>query len=501
MIGFFKSNSTSIAERFSASFIFNILRSIGTFIISILLARFLGVNEFGRLAFLLASFFAFKNILDMYTSHAFFTFLSKKNRGQDFIKIYWYWMAFQLIFSIFLVMLLLPDDLVDAIWRGESKTLVIMALVATFMQHSAWQSASYMAEADRKTIQVQKLGCLVVLIHIILVVFLYIFNYLSLKILFISISLEWFIASCLAYKMYSGASDSSDGFREIFQEFWIYCKPLIPLAWLGFLYEFLDKWMLQVWGGSKEQAFYAVASNLAFIILIATSSIIKVLWKEIAESYEKNDIKKVELLFNSSIKFLYFIGAFLCGLTLPWSEEILYITVGADYLQASVAFTLMLIYPVHQSVGQISGVMLFATEKVKIQSAINIIFMISSIVVAYFLLAPENAYIKGFGMGSGGLAWKMVIMQFIQVNCLIFVISRIFKWKNYFFIYQFFVLGGAIFIAFIIKFLITSIVTNLYLGMMASIMTYISIIIIIFLRNPSLFFGIEINHIRKYFSR
>ena len=182
------------------------------------------------------------------------------------------------------------------------------------MQQSAWQSASQMAEAIRKTIQVQKLGTIVVLIHLILILFLNFFNCLSLNILFITLSIEWLVASYLAYRMYEGFSDSSDNLISVSQEFWTYCKPLIPLAWLGFLYEFLDRWMLQVWGGSEEQAYYALAANFAFIALIATSSIIKVLWKEIAEAYDENNHEKVEYLFKKSTKFLYFIGAILSGL-------------------------------------------------------------------------------------------------------------------------------------------------------------------------------------------
>jgi len=191
----------SISKRFSMSIFFNILRGIMTLLTSVFLARFLGPEEFGRMAFLLASFLAFKGLMDMYSSHAFFTFLSKETRSKDFIKIYWYWMAFQLIFSLILVGLLLPNTLVATIWQNQDRILVLLSLIAVFMQQSAWQVASYMAEANRATVAMQKVATSVVFSHLLLIVFLFLIDHLTLPIIFISISIEWAIGTFYAVKM------------------------------------------------------------------------------------------------------------------------------------------------------------------------------------------------------------------------------------------------------------------------------------------------------------
>lgn len=461
----------SISKRFSMSIFFNIIRGIMTLLTSVFLARFLGPEDFGRMAFLLASFIAFKALMDMYSSHAFFTFLSKETRSKDFIKIYWYWMAFQLIFSLILIGLLLPNTLVATIWQNQDRILVLLALIATFMQQSAWQVASQMAEANRATVAMQKVATSVAFFHLSLIIFLFLIDHLTLPIIFISVSIEWAIGTFYAVKMYSGNNEKSDNIGSVFNEFWIYCRPLIPLVIFTFLYEFLDRWMLQLWGGSKEQAYYALALSFSTIILLANTSIIKIFWKEIAESYHNGDLIKMQDFYKKTSRTLYFIGAFIAGFFIPWSEELLQIIVGNDYIDGKTTFIIMLIYPVHQSLGQINGAVLLATEKVKLQNFAGVIFIIISLLVAYYALAPEGLFIPGLNLGSQGLAWKMIIMQFFQVNIISYMIARIFKWK-YDWLYQFYVLGVVILISFLIKFLLIKLLLSVYLVIILSFILY-----------------------------
>jgi hypothetical protein len=49
--------------------------------------------------------------------------------------------------------------------------------------------------------------------------------------------------------------------------------------------------------------------------------------------------------------------------------------------------------------------------------------MVTSLVITYLLLAPADAPISGFGLGSIGLAIKMVILQFVTVNVAAFYLA------------------------------------------------------------------------------
>ena len=77
----------SISERFLFTSLSNILRGVINFVIVILIARWLNPEDYGRMMFLLASFLALKQLLDMASSQAFFTLMSERSRSKKFISI------------------------------------------------------------------------------------------------------------------------------------------------------------------------------------------------------------------------------------------------------------------------------------------------------------------------------------------------------------------------------------------------------------------------------
>ena len=474
------SQPASIKTRFAVSLIASVIRGGISLATGLLLARWLGAEDFGRMAFLLASFLAFKQLLDMASSSAFFTFLSKRQRSRRFVSFYWRWVGIQFIFSLLIVGLLLPESITDFVWDGTSKPIIILALVATFMQQNVWSIASQMAEAKRETIRVQRLNTIIVIIHFIVVIALWMGGKLFLPLLFTALIIEWSIAGWMAARMYHGQGDEKvdccdeqDTAGTVFKEFWVYCKPFIPYVWLGFVYGFSDRWMLQHWGGSHEQAYYAVALQFSAVALLATSSILRIFWKEVAEAKHQGNHEKVKKLYLKVSRGLYFFGALAAGGALPWSSEIVQLLLGDVYLDGAFTLMLMFLYPIHQSMGQIGGTMLIATEHTRIHVIISLVFMATSIVAVYFMLAPSTMIVPGLGLASQGLAIKMLVMQFIQVNVMAWFVARIFGWK-YDWAYQVVGLSAAVLIGWVAKLLITSVITaHVIVLMMGSAIFYL----------------------------
>jgi O-antigen/teichoic acid export membrane protein len=428
--------STSIRTRFAASFLANFVRGLVSFLTGLLLARWLGPSEYGRMVFLLASFAAFRQLLDMGTSSAFFTFLSQKQRSARFIRIFWYWVAGQLALSLLLVCLVLPDMLIQQIWVGETRTLVVLALMASFMQGVVWTSASQMAEACRQTVRLQRLNTMIVLMHPCVLVALWYFEQLAIPLVFTALIVEWSVAAWFAARIYRTQADSCQeesggalSIRAIAREYLAYCGPMIPYVWLAFAHDFADRWMLQHWGGAAEQAYFGVAQQFSAVALLAISSIMGVLWKEVAEAAHRNDNQRLQYLYSRTTRILYFVAAATaCGL-LPWSGELLKLTVGEVYAGGAVTLMLMLVYPVYQALGQVGGTLLYATANVRLQVRLNVFVMAASMIAAYVMLAPPEAFIPGLGMRSQGLAWKMVLVAGVSTNLLLWFIARTFGWK------------------------------------------------------------------------
>lgn len=425
--------TVTVRGRFAFTLGANLFRALLSFATGMLLARWLGPQSYGNMAFLLGTFVGFRQLLDMGSSSAFFTFLSQRPRSKSFVQSFFFWLAAQFLIPLCIVGLLFPSQWIQTIWHGEQRGLILLAFAAAFMQNSVWPIVQQAGESQRQTVWVQGFGVVVAGVHLLAVVLLWWLGKLGLYIIFSVTALEYLLASIVAHKRFqygqeSGADFSAGAPDSMLRKYLRYCLPLIPYSGVGFAYEFADRWLLQNYGGGVEQAYYTLGAQFASVALIATSSILRIFWKEIAEAHHRGDHMRTGILYQKVSRLLFLVGAVIAGMLIPWSKDLLHLMLGAAYVGGGATLAIMFLYPVHQSMGQISGTMLMATERVSLQVVVGIIFMVASMGVTYLVLAPGDAAVPGLGLASEGLALKMVAMQFIQVNVLAYIIARIWHW-------------------------------------------------------------------------
>jgi hypothetical protein len=160
--------------------------------------------------------------------------------------------------------------------------------------------------------------------------------------------------------------------------------------------------------------------------LIATVSILKIFWKEIAEAQERRDHQQSQRLFTFMTHGLFFAAAWISSLLIPYSREILSYTVGSSYALAWLCLAVMFLYPVHQALGQIHGIFFLARAETVSHTRIGLGTMVISLPVTYFVLAPGA--MGGLELGAVGLAVKMVALQILSVNVQAYVIARTNGW-------------------------------------------------------------------------
>lgn len=427
-------NYTSVKLRLAISVSINVLRAIIGFATGLLIARALDPSGYGDLMFLLGSFMAIRSLLDLGSSNAFFTFLSKRARGLRFYLAYFSWLLFQFVTTLFFLGLLIPSSMLEKIWLGHSREIVILAFVAAFMQQQLWQTVVQIGEAMRKTVKVQLMNLTVALMYLTVVLIVFGYGQLSLeKILFILIG-QYAVAVVFAYRLLNKDVEhqlvDEISLGEILHDYWKYCRPMIALALVNFSYDFTNKWMLQKYGGATQQGYFQAANQFAAVSLFATTSILNVFWKEIAHAWEMQDRPRAAMLYCKVSRGLVMLGACVSGLLLPWSEQIVNLFLGSAYAHAWPVLAIMLLYPIHQSMGQIGGTMLLASGQTHRYMLVSVATMLISIPVTYIVLAPHSSvWLPGFEMGALGMACQMVLLGIVSVNVQAWVIARHGGWK------------------------------------------------------------------------
>lgn len=421
----------SIRNRFGYSLIFNFVRAGVTFFTSIAVARHLGPQQYGVMMFLLSTFIAMRQLLDMGSSTAFYTFLSQRQRSLSFMRPFFIWLAIQLVLPLLVIALFLPNSWMGVVWQGEDKSIILIAFCAVYFQSTLWPFFIQMGEARRLSVFVQGISLVVAIINLILISLFALFDLISIELILGVIALEWACAS-FAVGMHLGLATipkGCDSAASVLKDVAKYCLPLIPYSLVGFGYEFADRWLLQNYAGDVQQAYYSVALQFGAVIAIANASIINIFWKEAAEAFELGNKDRLIALYRQLSTGLYLVASIGAGFLIPWAKEILYITLGTAYIDGVYTMMIMLMYPLHQSLGQITGVMAFATGHTPLYSRLGILFMMIGIPITYVFLASKDAAYPGLGLGSFGLAIKMVLLQIISVNLLAYWLSRSIKFK------------------------------------------------------------------------
>ena len=209
------------------------------------------------------------------------------------------------------------------------------------------------------------------------------------------------------------------------KEFYNYSHPLLVYALVGLIIGLLDRWMLQKFGGSMEQGFYGLSYQIGAVCFLFTSAMTPLITREFAIAFEKNDLKEMARLFRRYIPMLYSIAAYFACFIAVQADRVTFIMGGRDFHQAATAVTIMSFYPIHQTYGQLSGSVFYATGQTRLYRNIGIFIMFSGLPLTYILIAPIDK--MGLNAGAMGLAYKMIIIQFIGVNIQLYFNAKLLR--------------------------------------------------------------------------
>lgn len=418
----------SILERFSVTLLANLVAAATAFMASVYIARHLGAASYGNFTFLLATFAAINGAVDLGVSNAAYTFLSK---GEDLLRhmrLYFFWLFGRVLMVCAAIGLLLPQSILENFWPGYDREILALAFLGSFSLGPLRQFIIHIAESGRRTFFIQTALAIIAVAHLIIVLALGIAKVMSLKALFTAVVAEH-IALALAARWYLRDMKSErppmiEPMIATMRKYAHYCTPFLFYTVIAFVYEFSERWLLQLFGGSVQQGFFSISAKVSLIPLLATTSLINIIWKEIAEAEQKGDKKKVISLFRRSSRALFFIAAATGTFIIPHSRPILVRLVGPEYAGAESILALLMLYPMFQTLGQLNATYFLATEDTKTHVAINTTAIILALPATYFLLAPLDAAVPGLSLGAMGLAIRWTLWNIAAVSVQSYIVAR-----------------------------------------------------------------------------
>lgn len=418
-------------KRFATSIFANLFRGGSTIFVGILLARFLGVEDYGALAFLVATGIAIKQLMDLGTSSAFFTFLSQEAKSRKFVFKFFTFFFGKYLVCILLILFVFPSPWIDKIWLSQGVLVIVVSIVAVSMQFDFWPLASQLLESQRETIKVQWIFVVSQLIHIGLILVLHYRGHLTILNYLILVGVLWFLVACVVVALYRPMSPCRSTIENAIsiKDYLNYCGPIAPIMIISITTEFMDKWMLQNWGGERQQGLYAVSAQIASGALLITASFIKIFWKEVAENWHAENYQHSLKIYLGARKLIFYCGSFIAASAIPWASNIVDFLYGPTYIGATTALMILMLYSMHQSLGQIDSAFLMATGNTKVGLKTNIILAPIGIIISFVMLSNEKIFSLGLDLGAAGLALKALICQLVSVNLIAYLMQKEIKIK------------------------------------------------------------------------
>lgn len=420
----------SLRKRYVYKLSTNLIGLVISLVTQAIIPRGLGPRAYGDFNFLTNFFNQIVGFLDMGTSICFYTKLSQRPREVSLVSFYLFFSGLVSLTVIGFVSIIQGTYTGGLIWPNQKIIYIYLAAVWGIL---TWfvKVLNKMADAYGITVSTEIARMVQKVLGLILIILLFVFHQLQLAnfffyhyviMAFLILTFSW-IMKRTGHSLKQGWKLSVDRVKTYIREFYQYSNPLFVFALVGLIVGIFDRWLLQVFSGSVEQGFFGLSYQIGFLCFLFTSAMTPLITREFAIAYGKQDLGQMAQLFRRYIPLLYSIAAYFSCFIAVQADKVIYIMGGKKFSGAFMAVTIMAFYPIHQTYGQLSGAVFYATGQTALYRNIGLVLMLIGLPVAYFLIASRDR--MGLNAGATGLAIKMVLIQFIAVNVQLYYNARL----------------------------------------------------------------------------
>ena len=397
-----------------------------------MLPRALGVEMYGNYGFITTFFNNIVKFLKFGVPTAYYVKISKKPEEKTIIGFYMYYLIMIILLVAFLVASVYMTGLEEVVWPNQANIFIFAgAALSIFYLLSEFLRST--ADSFGLTFSYEKIVIVQSIITVGVIVSLYVADLLTLKSLYLAsililifvILFGWYFLHKNNIILFKNMRLTKIQLVEYFKEFYQFSSPLIINGIVVVFAMVFDIWLIQYYYGSVEQGYYTLALKISAIVILLISPISVLLLREMSQKYEKKGKKEIRKMYKKYSYLFYFIAAYF-SIFISLNAEYIGMFIGGDEFEdAAVIIMLMALYPIHNIYGLIISNILLVRKKTNILRNITLITLIPGIAISFFLIAPVEAH--GFGLGSMGLAIKVIALQFIGANICLMVVARYLK--------------------------------------------------------------------------
>lgn len=448
----------SLKNRYLSKLFANLIGLAISLVTAGIIPRGLGPRAYGDFHFLSNFFTQIIGFLNMGTSIGFYTKLSQ--RQQDFGLVSFY-LVFTGIVSLLLIIFvgsihvtgayttLLPDQIPFYIYLAA-----VWGILTWFVQVLNKMADAYGVTVTSEIAKIIQKG-----FGLVLILALFFLNQLNLThfffyhyfiLIFLALAFVW-VMERSGHSLRRNWKMTFAQIRAYTKEFYNYSHPLFVYALVGLIVGILDRWLLQFFSGSVEQGFYGLSYRIGAICFLFTGAMTPLITREFAIAFDKKDITEMARLFRRYIPMLYAIAAYFACFIAVQADKVTFIIGGEKFQHAALAVMIMAFYPIHQTYGQLSGSVFYATGQTALYRNIGVTFMLVGLPVTYFLIAPPEKF--GLDAGATGLAIKTVLLAFITINVQLYFNAKFLKLSFWRYVgHQIFSVGCLFVVAIVVTF-------------------------------------------------
>ena len=392
-----------------------------------LVPRALGPAAFGDFSFLTAFFARFVGFLNLGSALAFYTKLSQRPGDTGLVVFYAYVAGLVGIVTGLFIALAYSVSAEGLLWPGQRAGFVVAAAAWGLL---VWYSdtTSQVCDAIGLTVRSEVVRMVQRAVSALLATLLFVAGMLSLPTYFAhqytvlgALCIAWWILLRRNGLRFEARTLSRSAARGYLREFSEYCHPLVIYTFAAFLVNVFDRWLLQRSGGSVEQGFFGLSYQIGAFCFIFASAMTPIIMREFSVAFAAQDFTRMAHVFRRYIPSLYAVAAWLAAFTAVEGDRVVLLFGGPQFSAAAGSVSIMALYPVHQTYGQLSGSIFYATGQTGRYRNIGLASMLVGVPLTVLMLAAARAWDVS---QASALTLKLVVLQFITVNVQLWFNSR-----------------------------------------------------------------------------